>query len=80
MLRGQKGEEMLSLICNKQKRVIYILNNFYLPIHIIVDPDPDPTIKSHITRSKSNKLNTYFWEKYTFKKNQANSEKGGGRG
>ena len=27
---------------------------------------PNPTIKSHITRSKSNKLNRYFWEKFTF--------------
>ena len=28
--------------------------------------DPDPTIKSHITRSKSNKLNRYFCEQFTF--------------
>ena len=29
-------------------------------------PDPDPTIKSHITRSKSNKLKRYFCEQFTF--------------
>ena len=55
---------------------IRILPNF--PV-----PDPDPTIKSHITRSKSNKLNRYFCEKFTFFKiKPANSEKGGvgGRG
>ena len=41
-------------------------------------PDPDPTIKSHITRSKSNKLNRYFCEQFTFFKiKPANSEKGG---
>ena len=45
--------------------------------------DPYPTIKSHITRSKYNKLNRYFCEKFTFFKiKPANSEKGGvgGRG
>ena len=37
--------------------------------------DPDPTIKSHITRSKSNKL---ICEQFTFFKiKPANSEKGG---
>ena len=29
-------------------------------------PAPDPTIKSHITRSKSNKFNRYFCEQFTF--------------
>ena len=44
--------------------------------------DPDPTIRSHITRNKSNKLNRYVCEKFTFLKiKPANSEKGvGGRG
>ena len=53
---------------------IWILSNFPDPVQ-----DPDPTIK----RSKSNKLNIYFCEKFTFFKiKPANSEKGGvgGRG
>ena len=40
-----------------------IWSNFPDPV-----PDPDPTIKSHITRSKSNKLNRYFCEQFTFLK------------
>ena len=52
------------------------------PVGSVADPDPvgsgpfsririrsnfpDPTIKSHITRSKSNKLNRYFCEQFTF--------------
>ena len=46
-----------------------------------LDPVPDLTIRStsNITRNKSNKLNRYFGEKFTFIKiKPANSEKGVG--
>ena len=41
---------------------IRIRSNFPDPDPVL---DPDPTIKSHITRSKSNKLNRYFCETFT---------------
>ena len=56
----------------------WIRSNFPNP-----DPVPDPTIKSHITKSKSNKLNRYFCEKFTFfiiKPANTEKEGVGGRG
>ena len=54
---------------------IRIWSNFLDPDLVL---DTDPTIKSHITRSKSNKFNRYFCEQFTLLKIKlANSEKGG---